>query len=439
MSAVSFACCIGRFLSVHVSTGWLCLTYFLQFPAPDYVDLINVYVENCHTCTNHLDDISLILIITFTWTHLLFCNSPKDTDADEDSFPDEEVETLYKDAFSDLSIDQKENAELVEFFSKCPKSKIVSTRAAAFKHACDFLSDDNDTNTSLIRINVMVHALETTCMVPKPYELREEVSPAISVAEIGLDASISKAVQHLLGLDVNRLDPGENYVINVQSGKKPYWAGDDADEPLFTRVNERELQRPTYKTFIALLDNYSAECGEDEVITRAESVEIWAFLKAIYQTAPIQFAHKYLVANSDGVPSDPAEFLQLLKKIWFDLYFRERGGRPDSSGFEHVFVGEIKEKNGEKEVSGFHNWVQVRRMISMVEHFVSHVQLFSQNFILFLSCSFTSAKSAVMSTTRATSSLVHVLMRRQTLMIRSLRFSSSGMEWRNGLAQASSE
>ena len=236
----------------------------------------------------------------------------------------------------------------------------MSTRAAAFKYACDFLSEDNGTNVSLIRcINVMVHALETTCMVPKPFQLKEEVSPAISVAEIGLDASISKAVQHLWDLDVNRLDPGEDYVINVQSGKKPYWAGDDADEPLFTRVNERELQRPTYKTFIALLDNYSAECGEDEVITRTESAEIWAFLKAVYQSAPMQFAHKYLVANSDGeVPSDPAEFLQLLKKIWFDLYFRERGGRPDSSGFEHVFVGEIKEKNGEKEVSGFHNWVQ---------------------------------------------------------------------------------
>ena len=344
-----------------------------------------------------------------------------------------------------MSIDQEENAELVEFFSKCPKSKIVSTRAAAFKHACDFLSDDNDTNVSLIRcINVMVHALETTCMVPKPYELKEEVSPAISVTEIGLDASISKAVQHLWDLDVNRLDPGEDYVINVQSGKKPYWAGDDAEEPLFTRVNERELQRPTYKTFIALLDNYSAGCGEDEVITRTESAEIWAFLKAIYQTAPMQFAHKYLVANSDGeVPSDPAEFLQLLKKIWFDLYFRERGGRPDSSGFEHVFVGEIKEKNGEKEVSGFHNWVQVRRMISMVVLFGSysaylmHVY-FSQNSIA-ISCSFTSAKSAAMSTTRAISSRDPALMRRQTLMIRSLRFSSSGMEWRNGSVRASSE
>mmetsp|Transcript_31637 Transcript_31637/g.68446 ORF Transcript_31637/g.68446 Transcript_31637/m.68446 type:complete len:476 (-) Transcript_31637:79-1506(-) len=282
------------------------------------------------------------------------CLVPKDTDADEDSFPDEEVETLYKEAFADLSVDQEESAELVEFFAKCPKSKIISTRAAAFKHACDFLSDDRDTNVALLRcINVMVHALENTCMVPKPYTLKEEVSPEISVEAIGLDASISKAVQHVWDLDVNRLTPNEDYVINVQSGKKPYWAGDDATEPLFTRVDTRELQRPTYKTFIALLDNYSAECGDDEVVTNAERAEIWNFLKAIYSTAPMQFAHKYCAANGDDVPSDPAAFLKLLHKIWFEMYFRQRGGRPDSSGFEHVFVGEIK--NGE--VSGFHNWI----------------------------------------------------------------------------------
>ena len=27
------------------------LAYFLHFPSPDYVDPMNAYVENCHTCT----------------------------------------------------------------------------------------------------------------------------------------------------------------------------------------------------------------------------------------------------------------------------------------------------------------------------------------------------------------------------------------------------
>lgn len=42
-------------------------------------------------------------------------------------------------------------------------------------------------------------------------------------------------------------------------------------------------------------------------------------------------------------------------QIWFELYRRERGGRLDSSGFEHVFIGEVKNE----EVSGLHNWLQI--------------------------------------------------------------------------------
>ena len=47
------------------------------------------------------------------------------------------------------------------------------------------------------------------------------------------------------------------------------------------------------------------------------------------------------------------EFLSEVHKLWFDLYSRH--GRNDSSGFEHVFVGEIKND----EVTGLHNWIQI--------------------------------------------------------------------------------
>ncbi|CAH1798401.1 unnamed protein product, partial [Owenia fusiformis] len=47
-------------------------------------------------------------------------------------------------------------------------------------------------------------------------------------------------------------------------------------------------------------------------------------------------------------------FVQQLNDTWFKVYSRSKGRAMDSSGFEHVFVGEIKRSK----VSGFHNWVQ---------------------------------------------------------------------------------
>ena len=49
------------------------------------------------------------------------------------------------------------------------------------------------------------------------------------------------------------------------------------------------------------------------------------------------------------------EFKKDLMKYWFSPYSRSsESDVKDSSGFEHVFVGEIKQKN---KVTGFHNWL----------------------------------------------------------------------------------
>lgn len=221
---------------------------------------------------------------------------------------------------------------------------------------------------------------------PKPFELHEESVDASSM-------SLEEACQHLWDLDSNRLIPEKDYDINVQRGKKPYHKEDSARDPLFASVDNTIFQRPTYKTFVALLDNYSAECGEAENLSNAERMEISAFLSAILQTAPMQFCHKYCHAkNPSGVPASLGEFRKLLFKIWFELYNRSRGGRADSSGFEHVFTGEIKVRKTNKrswgltscyfhgslpnrnqcfahicfrfrtiqdnKISGFHNWIQ---------------------------------------------------------------------------------
>lgn len=45
-------------------------------------------------------------------------------------------------------------------------------------------------------------------------------------------------------------------------------------------------------------------------------------------------------------------FRQLLFDMWFAFYRRDSWN--DSSGFEHVFVGESRDGR----TSGFHNWIQ---------------------------------------------------------------------------------
>eukprot|EP00521_Asterionellopsis_glacialis_P009776 CAMPEP_0195289094 /NCGR_PEP_ID=MMETSP0707-20130614/5515_1 /TAXON_ID=33640 /ORGANISM="Asterionellopsis glacialis, Strain CCMP134" /LENGTH=293 /DNA_ID=CAMNT_0040349059 /DNA_START=107 /DNA_END=988 /DNA_ORIENTATION=+ len=180
----------------------------------------------------------------------------------------------------------------------------------------------------------------------------------MAIASIGLRSSIEQAAQHLWDLDANRATPNQDYSINVQDSKKPYHKYDAAEDPLFDRVDRYLFQRPTYKSFVALLDNYCAATGKAEYMSNTERHEIQTFLTNIMQTPCMQFCHKYCVANAENakerIPTSASGFAKLLKTIWFDLYHRSRGGRADSSGFEHVFVGE--EKNGS--ISGFHNWIQ---------------------------------------------------------------------------------
>lgn len=288
----------------------------------------------------------------------LTCMTPKSKDgADDGDFNESEVEDFYREIYADFTVDREECQNLMNFFKDLQPnpSKLIWTRVTAFRIASEFLTDDKSNNVSLLKcINAIVRALELTCMEPKQYELKAEPPQSSQVETVGLEASISEAAQYLWDLDYNRLTPGEDYTINVQQGKKPYWKEDKADDPLFTHVDHSALSRPTYKAFIALLDNYKAETGTRENVTHHEKKENWRFLRTIMQTAPMQFCHKYCVANGSNVPKDRDEFMKLLYRTWFELYTRQRGGEgKDSSGFEHVFVGEIKDSK----VSGFHNWI----------------------------------------------------------------------------------
>lgn len=53
------------------------------------------------------------------------------------------------------------------------------------------------------------------------------------------------------------------------------------------------------------------------------------------------------------VQADRTSQFDLLKSIWFDMYPRTRGGNIGSSGFEHVFLNELKRGSP----IGLHNWI----------------------------------------------------------------------------------
>jgi poly(U)-specific endoribonuclease len=92
-------------------------------------------------------------------------------------------------------------------------------------------------------------------------------------------------------------------------------------------------QRATYKTFIALLDNYNAETGVTESVSSSERHEVMDFIHAAMQTKPMQYCHLYCHAkNPDVVPASSKGFADLLYTIWFELYHRQHG-QLDSSGF----------------------------------------------------------------------------------------------------------
>ena len=183
-------------------------------------------------------------------------------------------------------------------------------------------------------------------------------SSSISFPPPDADTTFNEAVQKLWDLDA-RLAPNKDYKIDVQSSKHPCNKEDAADEPLFTYVKPSVFRtRPTFTTFVALLNNYSAYTGEEEDVTEQELQENRAFLNEIMKTAPMKYCHQYcaaknLVYKGKQISGSESEFKRILNSIWFELYSRSGRRNMDSSGFEHVFVGEVK--NGS--VSGFHNWI----------------------------------------------------------------------------------
>ena len=181
-----------------------------------------------------------------------------------------------------------------------------------------------------------------------------------NMGQFEANEELTDVFQRMWDEDDNRAVMGKDLLLNM--GRRTFTRDQSADrssEPLFEYVDESLFERESYRRFYDLLDNYESAVGVEEVMTKQEILEMKKFIDIVVESSPMKIAHEYLVSKG-WAPEDKQEYKDWLWDVWFTLYKRGRGRRMkgDSSGFEHVFVGEIRNGN----VIGFHNWIQFYRL-----------------------------------------------------------------------------
>lgn len=166
----------------------------------------------------------------------------------------------------------------------------------------------------------------------------EDYTALCGGAPVVTDDDLKRVSEQLWQADTNSFSESQ-YTVD-RSGSRYFTY---VDESLFST-------RPTFAALVNLLDNYIPYTGTPEPNTAEHQREQAEFLEAVMQTQPMKILHEFLV-EKELASSSISDFIEDLKQYWF-LLFTRSGGPLDSSGFEHIFVGEIK--NG---VSGFHGWV----------------------------------------------------------------------------------
>eukprot|EP00091_Calanus_sinicus_P015667 TRINITY_DN3416_c0_g1_i6.p1 TRINITY_DN3416_c0_g1~~TRINITY_DN3416_c0_g1_i6.p1 ORF type:complete len:396 (+),score=144.88 TRINITY_DN3416_c0_g1_i6:43-1188(+) len=152
----------------------------------------------------------------------------------------------------------------------------------------------------------------------------------------------------LISDDANNV--GGKIQLNLQCTTNNGNPQDCSPAPLFTSVDPSVMEMPIYVKLAALYDNYVTSPGTVEDHTEEEQMEEMALIEEMAGTAVMKTTYQFLVEKGvfTGTEEDWQRFLY---DTWFGMYDRARAIL-GSSGFEHVFIGEIK--NGV--VSGFHNW-----------------------------------------------------------------------------------
>ncbi|CAJ0595926.1 unnamed protein product [Cylicocyclus nassatus] len=127
------------------------------------------------------------------------------------------------------------------------------------------------------------------------------------------------------------------------------------------RVDPKLFERPTFKAFLDMTDNFNPnpKVREPQVSLKEQQREIDAFLTAALNSKPWQIFYKFLNMKGLQHAENRNVFRKWIEQIWFEHYSRSRGEVLDSSGFEHVFMGEFRTaKKKKRKVNGLHNWIR---------------------------------------------------------------------------------
>nr|CAI5846990.1 unnamed protein product [Callosobruchus analis] len=162
------------------------------------------------------------------------------------------------------------------------------------------------------------------------------------------DYELREFSEELLGKDVN--NPNRHVVVNLQGVTTSRSSKDEAPLPLLS-INQAVYEMPSVSKLVALFNNYILEANQNEVSTPQEKIEENDLLDNILPTPVMQHTRNFLIKKGK-IGKDPKDFKDLMRLIWFNMYSRG-SGRIGSSGFEHVFLAELKNN----QVSGLHNWL----------------------------------------------------------------------------------
>lgn len=146
----------------------------------------------------------------------------------------------------------------------------------------------------------------------------------------------------------------KHITLNVQKQTSSDSTADDAPQPLFA-VNPEAYQGPTIQKIITIYDNYQPETNVNEHISPLQRQEESLLVDTLLSTNVMSAAMRFL-ADKGKIRKDYYEYKDTLRKIWFNLFSRGQG-KIGSSGFEHVFMAELKNGQTGVEVVGLHNWI----------------------------------------------------------------------------------